>query len=231
MEDAIFQFITIGIAITIAITQVIVLLLMNLQNKKRDKEEKVEGMEQKSWEVLHDAQLKANKILNNAELKGIEFISKQKLDVAKIQDEYIKSIKDLQINLTNTFTQSMDRADKSYQGFLGILQENLRHQELKNQQIFEEKTNKVIESAQSTMTKFIVDVNSKVSRQIDEQLKVIGNELELYKNHRMKIIDKYISDILQRTIEETLGKKLTLDEHTDLIFQALEKAKSEQKLK
>ena len=53
----------------------------------------------------------------------------------------------------------------------------------------------------------------------------------MYKNHRMEIINKYIIDILERTLEETLGKKLTLNEHSDLIFQALEQAKSEQKMK
>ena len=184
----------------------------------------------KAQQIIHDAQEKANKILTNAELKGIEYSSRQKLDVEKIQAEYIKSIKELETVLTNQFKISLDKAGETYQGFISVLQENLRQQEMKNQHLLQEKSDKLASSAQSTMSAFIKEINDKVKRQIDDELKVVKNEVEMYKKKRLDIINQYIIDILEKTLEETLGKKLTLSEHSDLIFNALESAKDQQKL-
>src|SRR3989344_4314340 len=68
-----------------------------------------------------------------------------------------KSIKELEIKLLDQFKISLETADKSYNGFLSVLQENLRQQELKNQALLNEKTTKLIESSQNIMSAFIID--------------------------------------------------------------------------
>lgn len=230
MENNLLLFTILGLTLIGTFSQIIFLILKGPKKHSQTFEDVgVENYDPLSLKIIHDAQEKANKILANAELKGIEFLSKQKLDINEFQEVYVKSIKNLETGLVNQFQSSIDRADQSYQGFLQVIQENMRQQELANQRIFQEKISALVESAQTTMTGFITETNSKVGKQIDDELKVVRIELDMYKKHRMEVINKYIIDILERTLEETLGKKLTLQEHSELIFQALERAKSEQK--
>ena len=232
MDNSILIFTILGLTFVTALSQILIILFNSLKKPNSEEKDKLleDSFREKSYDVIHDAQGKANKILVNAELKGIEFLSKQKIDIAKIEADYAKSIKELEVKLLDQFKVSLDNADKSYQGFLTVLQENLRQQEIKNQTLMQEKTNKLIEGAQNIMTSFIMDINNRVKKQIDEELKVVKNELEVYKKHRLEIINKYIIDILERTLEQTLNQKLTLTEHSDLIFKALEQAKTENKL-
>lgn len=232
MDNTILIFTILGLTFVTALSQILLILFNSLKKPVAEEKDKLleDSFREKSYDVIHDAQEKANKILTNAELKGIEFLSKQKLDIAKIEADYAKSIKELEVKLLSQFKISLENADKSYQGFLTVLQENLRQQEIKNQALMQEKTNKLIEGAQNIMSSFIMDINNRVKKQIDEELKVVRNELEVYKKHRLEIINKYIIDILERTLEQTLNQKLTLSEHSDLIFKALEQAKTEHKL-
>lgn len=229
MQNNILLFTILGLTFVIALSQIFIIILNSLKHNKPD--QNIEDIyDPKSQEILHYAQQKAEKILANAELKGIEYISKQKMDIGKVQSEYEASVKDLESKLLNQFSQSLGKANQTYQGFLDILQENLRQQEIKNQRDFQDKTNHLIENAQTTMSNFIMDVNKKINRQIDDELKVVRNELEVYKKHRLEIINKYVIDILESILAETLNKKLTLKDHTDLIYQALEKAKTDHQL-
>ena len=232
MENQILLFTILGLTFITALSQIVTFMINNSKRNVMDQDyaDDMDKYQEKAMDIIHDAQEKANKILTNAELKGIEVASRSKLDIAKIQADYAKSIKELETNLINEFKASLDNADKTFQGFLAVVQENLRQQELQNQRLFQEKTTHLVEGAQTTMITFIKEINNKVYKQIDDELRAVRNELEMYKTRRMEVINKYIIDILERTLEETLGKKLTLDEHSEIIFNALEKAKNEMKL-
>ncbi|OGG02456.1 hypothetical protein A2W14_06125 [Candidatus Gottesmanbacteria bacterium RBG_16_37_8] len=148
----------------------------------------------------------------------------------KLSQSLDVQIKALEGKLIEQFKISMVSTEKSYTDYLNILQQNLKQQEMQNQRLFQEKTNHMIENTQQIMSAFIMDINTKVKRQIDEELKVVRNELEMYKKHRLEVINKNIIDILEKTLEETLVKKLSLSEHSEIIFQALEQAKNEHNL-
>lgn len=51
--------------------------------------------------------------------------------------------------------------------------------------------------------------------------------LEEYKTGRMKALDENITAVVEATVEKVLGKKLSLTDQTDLVYEALEKAKQE----
>src|SRR3972149_2041682 len=163
MENNILLFTILGLTFVTALSQVFMLLLNNMKKHPGIDEmsdDELEEYQQKSREVLHDASKKANKILTNAELKGIEYIARQKLDIEKLVSDFNQQTRGLEGKLI-------------------------------------------------------------------EQLKVIRNELETYKKHRFEVINKNIVDILEKTLEETLGKKLSLTEHSEIIFQSLEQAKQD----
>ena len=231
MEQNILLFTILGLTFVTALSQLFLLILNSLKKNERSKPSDLfSPYYEKSETVLHDAQIKANKILTNAELKGIEFIAKQKLAMDKLIAELDVQIKSLEEKLIVELKASMDKTEKSYQDYLSVLEENLKHQEMQNQRFFQEKTQKMIDNSQQIMSAFILDINAKVKRQIDEEFALVKNELDLYKKHRMEVINKNIIDILEKTLEQTLVKKLSLSEHSEIIFQALEQAKQEHNL-
>src|SRR3989344_6029394 len=181
MENVLL-FVILGLTFITALSQLFILILNSSKHKDIDHiDEEIDNLEiSKSQQIIHDAQGTATRILANAELKGIEFLSRQKLDIQKIEEEYKKSIKELEKSLVEQFKVSLNNADGSYQGFLKVIEENLRQQELKNQEVFQAKTIKMIESTQNTMTNFVTGMNTKVAKEIDQELKAVRNELEMY---------------------------------------------------
>ncbi|OGG05549.1 hypothetical protein A3D05_06435 [Candidatus Gottesmanbacteria bacterium RIFCSPHIGHO2_02_FULL_40_24] len=233
MENNILLFTILGLTFVTALSQVFMLLLNNMKKHPGIDEmsdDELEEYQQKSREVLHDASKKANKILTNAELKGIEYIARQKLDIEKLVSDFNQQTRGLEGKLIEQFKISLEKTEKTYADYINVLQENLRQEEMKNQRLFQEKSSKMIDNAQQVMSAFIMDINNKMKIQIDEELKVIRNELETYKKHRFEVINKNIVDILEKTLEETLGKKLSLTEHSEIIFQSLEQAKQDHNL-
>src|SRR3989344_5184869 len=123
MDNSLLLFSILGLTFVIALSQVLILLFnsLNKHSSSDNSSSPDDPYLEKSYDVIHDAQEKANKILVNAELKGIEFLSKQKIDIAKIEADYAKSIKDLEGKLLEQFKTSLEPADKSYNGFLSVL--------------------------------------------------------------------------------------------------------------
>src|SRR3989344_500911 len=112
--------------------------------------------------------------------------------------------------------------------YMSQLEIKLHDEELKNQAVFHDKVTAMINNSQSALANFIVEINSKIKKQIDDELSNVKAEIEKYKQRRIDVINQNIVDILEKTLEETLGKKLSLDEHSEIILQALEQAKTEQ---
>src|SRR3989344_2143479 len=159
MDQNVLLFTILGLTFVIALTQVFILLLGNSKNAQPDSDmpdDSLSPYSEKSLAILHDAARKANKILSNAELKGIEFISRQKLEMSNLNKELETQILTLQEKLIAQYKNSLNRSEQSYTDFLSTLAENLKQQELQNQKLFQEKTQKLIESNQQIMSAFIM---------------------------------------------------------------------------
>ena len=53
-------------------------------------------------------------------------------------------------------------------------------------------------------------------------------EVRAYKEKQMAAIDERIVAVTERTIAKVLKQKLSLSQHADLVYEALEKAKAEE---
>ena len=227
MDNTLLIFLLLSLTLITSITQIILFLF--LTGKKSSKtSESDKPLEEKSAKILHDAIQKANKILVNAELKGIEYISRQKLESEKLFGSYKEQMEGVEGKLLERFSQSMLKMEKAFTEYMSQLEIKLHDEELKNQAVFHDKVTAMINNSQSALANFIVEINSKIKKQIDDELSNVKAEIEKYKQRRIDVINQNIVDILEKTLEETLGKKLSLDEHSEIILQALEQAKTEQ---
>lgn len=234
MENSLFLILLLILILITVLSQVLIIFLLTQKRKSSTPlpfpPDKWTDLEEKTSLILEDAVKKANKILTNAELKGIEFVAKQKLDTGKIVEQYEVQIQELEKKLLIQFEESLTKTEKSYRDFLETLQINLKKQEEQNQLAFNQQVNRLIENANKVMTTFVVDLNTQIKKQVDQEFLGVKKEIETYKQHRMEIINKNLIDMLEQTLEETLGKKLTLQEHSEIIYQALEQAKSDHAL-
>ena len=98
---------------------------------------------------------------------------------------------------------------------------------LENQKLLEEKSNTLITDSEKLLSDFTQDLHNRFRSQVDLELAKAKSEIENYKLRRVAILDENVVEILEKTIQIALGKKLTLTEHSDLIYKALEQAKKE----
>ena len=73
----------------------------------------------------------------------------------------------------------------------------------------------------------MVQTESKTATSIELELKASRELIETYKTQQLKLIDENIVAMIEQTINIVLGKKLSLKDQLDLIYEALEKAKIE----
>ncbi len=74
---------------------------------------------------------------------------------------------------------------------------------------------------------FMSDVAGQVRKEIDEEIKKANEAVDTYKSERLAAINTKVIDILEEVLLETLGKKLTLKDEGEFVYQALEQAKKE----
>lgn len=90
----------------------------------------------------------------------------------------------------------------------------------------------------STVDKIILDLSAFIKTQeqsfISQNQKQIqltsaeaNRQVEEYKNSRLKLVDDQIKKVVEKTSRDILGKTLSLEDHEQLIKNALEQAKKE----
>lgn len=82
-----------------------------------------------------------------------------------------------------------------------------------------------------SLGKFTLQQQAMITRQaefiIGATIKKAQEDIDAYKRNQLEGIDEEVKKIVARVVPEVLGKAINMDEHEDLVWQALEKAKSE----
>ena len=79
-----------------------------------------------------------------------------------------------------------------------------------------------------TITKNMeVDLQNQTKNYRDSMLPKLQKELEEYKAMRMQQAERTITHVIQEVAQDILNKSLSLEDHEQLLIEALEKAKKE----
>lgn len=168
--------------------------------------------QEKGVEILHDSIKKSQAILAESELEGIKMAAETKLDTAKLEAEYQKKLEETQNQLVQ---------------YMAGLQERSKEFEEASQKTIQDRINQIFANLEERMGQFLIAAENKTTSSIELELKSARQLIETYKSQQLKLIDENILAMMEQTLNLVLGKKLSLKDQLDLIYEALEQAKGE----
>ena len=97
----------------------------------------------------------------------------------------------------------------------------------KNRQELKTATDNYLEETKIALHDVVENAEKRVNDKLTKELEATLAGLKNYKEGRLKKIDDEIAAIVEKTIYLTLGKALSLKDHTDIIYESLAEAKEE----
>lgn len=196
-----------SVLIASATALVAILLYLREYNLRRKNQ-----FQEKGVEILHDSIKKSQAILGAAELEGIKMAAETKLDTQKLEAQYQKKLEETQEQLMQ---------------YMAGLQERSKEFEEASQKAIQERINQIFVNLEERMGQFLITAEEKTISSIELELKSARQLIETYKSQQLKLIDENILAMMEQTLNLVLGKKLSLKDQLDLIYEALEQAKGE----
>lgn len=137
----------------------------------------------------------------------------------EIQKQFSKSVEDSKINLS--------KLEQDYAHFLDELKLKASNAQENNQSLIVSQINKLFENFEQNLANFLTQTQQQSVMSIDLELRSARTMIDTYKQQQLHLIDENIIAILERTLSLVLTKKLTLKDQIDLVYEALERAKTE----
>jgi hypothetical protein len=207
LPDTFFQLFT--IAADVAIFGFIWYYLWDMHGKEKQVDEIRRKTDDNYHHVVDEALAKERKILDDATNEATQIItktqfltdeSKMSLDqtLAKMEEEIEKEAGGTSHEFTKTYSSSLQK---------------LAAESLKEFQ---------------TITKTMeTDLQKQTKEYRESLLPGLQKEMDEYKKLRLAQADRTITHVIQEVSQEILNKSLSLEDHEQLLIQALEKAKKE----
>lgn len=166
---------------------------------------------------------KSIQMLNAAEMAETQVISEGSYAARKLISEFNLKLQDLIQTSEKSIASSQDQLIK----FMGDLQKRSGDFETASRNTTEQRINQMFERLENRLSDFLVQTEQKTTSSIELELKATRELIETYKSQQLKLIDENILAMMEQTLNLVLGKKLSLKDQLDLVYEALEKAKVE----
>lgn len=166
---------------------------------------------------------KSIQMLNAAEMAETQVISEGSYAARKLISEFNLKLQDLIQTSEKSIASSQDQLIK----FMGDLQKRSGDFETASRNTTEQRINQMFERLENRLADFLVQTEQKTTSSIELELKATRELIETYKSQQLKLIDENILAMMEQTLNLVLGKKLSLKDQLDLVYEALEKAKVE----
>lgn len=114
-----------------------------------------------------------------------------------------------------------------YDDFIKGLEEKTAADLSQKQTALESRINDFFGETETMLKAFVGELENRTRTQVDKEIGDAKKIIEDYRRQRLEIVDENIVAILEKTLNLALGKKLTLGDQTELIYEALEEAKKE----
>ncbi len=224
--------------------------------KKRDKQalageedkEKygtIAELSEKSHQLTQQAEADTQKLLNDAKL----FTAKQTQDFGsqlnqllqyeeKQTDQAVKAVdsafasKEAEFekflhHLTEVLDNKTDASLKDFAQFLENLRQDSQKSQAANWEGAKMRVNELFENFETKLADFLLQTEQKMMLSVDLELKSARQLIDTYKVQQMNIIDENIVAMLEKTLSLVLGKNLNLRDQVDLVYESMERAKTE----
>lgn len=190
-----------------------------------NQELQVEEAQKRANQIIHKAIKRAQQLLVKSELEGLNFLAQQKIESRKIEAEHRRNISSLLEEMSYKLTTGTEEAEKTYKKFLADLEEHLAVDLKRKQATLDGRIDTFFNETTVLLNSFVTELQKQTQVQIDKEIGNARNIIVEYRRQRLEIVDENVVSILEKTLNITLGKKLTLAEQTELVYEALEEAK------
>ena len=231
-EDLLINLIIGTDVFVVLLTITLVVYLLSKAQRRRyqnlsESEVQIIEAEQKASSIIHHAVKQAQRMIVRAELEGITLLSKLKIQVTKLEEEQQKQMQAIMADMKNRMDARSNEAEKSYRDYLGSLENKLEKDLSQKQEAMKLKIDGMFGQTQNMLDAFVIELQKQTEVQIDKEIGRARGIIEQYRVKRLEVVDENIVAILERTLNITLGKKMTLSDQTQLVYEALEEAKKE----
>jgi len=212
---------------------VVVLLIILIVNNRRIRnltypiyDYIVKGAHKKAQEITYDAMKDSRKMVAQAELEGVKIVAKEKLDSKKIGKEYEAKLEELTVHTEQILENYNKSVEADLRRLSDALEKRISTGISKNENLLQEQTTKLSTQLSDTFTTLEANAKEQIRSNVEKEFISVKKVIETYRQERYALVDNQILSLLENTATIALGKQLSLKDHTELIYRALEEAKS-----
>lgn len=166
---------------------------------------------------------KSIELLNAAKQAETQILAEGDYATQKLISDFKIQLQNLIQNSQTSVTNSQDQLIR----FMEDLQKRAAEFEEASKNATEQRINQLFERLEDKLSDFLIQTEQKTTSSIELELKAARELVETYKTQQLKLIDENIVAMLEKTLSIVLAKKLSLKDQLDLVYESLEKAKSE----
>lgn len=227
------------VVIAIAISQLgVILFLVNFLKKNQLHDGAIKDAQEKSASVIADAVAKSNALVAKSQEETIEKVTGESKKLEELAQSFEQTVTNLEKTTTKEITDTAAEATQSVEEVAKTSEQTLEQMAKDTQQtlqnlvatdrkVLEEKTDEMISQSSLVFQDFMKQLSSQVRQQLAGELETAKKEIDVYKQERIATINEKIIDILEETLVAVLGKKLSVKDEGEFVFEALEAAKKE----
>lgn len=178
--------------------------------------QKINATKDRSAEIIQTAIQQAEEILKQADNLKIESNDQARKELETLTQQQKETLEKAAQEMLEQFSDTIKHLEEKDIDIFGNITKDIESVAAKEVQQFEKQLQA------STIGKQQV-----IDQKIQEAYNQTRQEIEAYKKAKMARIDEEIYVILRQAVKEIIGKRLTFEDHKELVMKALEKAKGE----
>jgi len=175
----------------------------------------------KQYEMSAQTRQKSMQLLTAAEAAETQVLAEGKFATQKLEQEFKAKLE----NLLAGSGKSVIEAQNELVRFMQELKKKSEEAETVSKSQREQRINALFEGLETKLSDFLIQTEQKTTTSIELELTSTRQLIETYKNAQLKLIDENIIAMMEQTLNIVLGKKLTLKDQLELVYEALERAK------
>lgn len=210
----------------------VVFCFLYLQQYRKNREltndlSRLQNPDNKGLGILHRALSKARSIVGQAELESVKMSADSRHLLRKFEEDYEKQLSLSRNTLEQTLFKEVAEAQNNFLKYTEALKSKSEQLQMDNQQQINQRMEETFQRFEQGLHDLFTATEQKSAAAVSEELKAARQMINSYKTQQLSVIDENIIAMLEKTLSLVLVKKITLKEETDLVFEALEKAKAE----
>lgn len=256
MPEVVFGNVPVVIFGVVAIVAVALYVREYGVRKRLERDSKVTDQDKVNYQTIAQLTDTSHNLVNQAEKDASKLVEDSKLFTAKTTQDFSQQLnqylqyeekqtgqaaevveKTIQekeeefarflTHLSSVMDNKTEASVKNFAAFLEQLKQESQKAQATNWEGAQQRVNALFESFETKLADFLLQTEQKMMLSVDLELKSARSLIDTYKVQQMNIIDENIVAMLEKTLSLVLAKNLSLKDQMDLVYDSLERAKTE----